>query len=293
MKHNLSQSLILALAISVAITIAIGCEKNPENPNSSEVANVVETIEPQANSGAQEQSSANAPLASDSVSKSEKKSGISTPKSTDDTRSLFDGKTLNEWETIEFGGEGDVEVVDSAIAMEAGVMMTGICLEDEADLPKTNYEISLDARKIDGTDFFLGLTFPVADSHCTLIVGGWGGTLVGLSCINDQDASSNDTAMYKKFEKKQWYKIRLRVEPERITTWIDDEKVIDKNISLRGDTDLCKPLGMCNFMTASEYKNIELRKFEPTASGNESKPETKIQKAASLELSAPAEDDKQ
>lgn len=189
------------------------------------------------------------------------------PEWTSKPQALFDGKSLDGWETIEFGGQGDCETKDNRIELQAGDPFTGISSTRD-DLPKTNYEISLEARKTDGIDFFCGLTFPVADSHCTLIVGGWGGSTVGLSCIDDQDASRNDTCSYLKFEKEQWYKIKVRVQPETIQVWIDDEKVVDKNIkgkkiSLRGDTTLCEPLGLCSFMTVAEYKNIQLRKFAP------------------------------
>jgi hypothetical protein len=179
------------------------------------------------------------------------------PKWTSKPQSLFDGKSLEGWESIEFGGQGDCEIKDKRIELQAGDPFTGISSTRD-DLPKTNY----------GIDFFCGLTFPVADSHCTLIVGGWGGSTVGLSCIDDQDASRNDTCTYLKFEKEQWYKIKVRVQPETIQAWIDDEKVVDKNIkgkkiSLRGDTTLCEPLGLCSFMTVAEYKNIQLRKLAP------------------------------
>ena len=192
---------------------------------------------------------------------------------------LFDGKSLAGWETIEFGGEGTCDLEDGAISLGAGVTMSGISSTRSA-LPQSNYEVSLEARKIDGTDFFCGLTFPVAESHCTLIVGGWGGTLIGLSCIDDADASSNDTASYLKFESEQWYKIRVRVEPDRISAWIDERQVVDENIagkkiSLRGDTDLCRPLGLCNFMTSSQYKNIQVRQFKPNS---ETKPATDSEK---------------
>jgi hypothetical protein len=40
---------------------------------------------------------------------------------------------------------------------------------------------------------------------CTLICGGWGGTLVGLSSIDDLDASENPTATIKEFKEKTWY----------------------------------------------------------------------------------------
>jgi hypothetical protein len=195
----------------------------------------------------------------------QKKKQEPEPKWTSKPKSLFDGKSLEGWETIEFGGQGDCEIKDGRIELQAGDPFTGISSTRD-DLPKTNYEISLEARKTDGIDFFCGLTFPVEESHCTLIVGGWGGSTVGLSCIDDQDASRNDTCSYLKFEKNQWYKIRVRVQPETIQVWIDGEKVVDKNIkgkkiSLRGDTTLCKPMGLCSFMTVAEYKNIKLRKF--------------------------------
>ncbi|MBN2588491.1 MAG: hypothetical protein JXA96_01410 [Sedimentisphaerales bacterium] len=47
-----------------------------------------------------------------------------------------------------------------------------------------SYEITLEAMRVEGSDFFCGLTFPVDENPCTLIPGGWGGTLCGLSCIN-------------------------------------------------------------------------------------------------------------
>lgn len=179
---------------------------------------------------------------------------------------LFDGKSLDGWETIEFGGEGESTTNDGLLAFEAGDPFTGISSTRDS-LPKTNYEVSLEARKMDGVDFFCGLTFPVADSHCTLIVGGWGGATVGLSCIDEKDASSNETCKFMKFEKEKWYKIRVRVEPATISVWIDGEQIVNQNIagrkiSLRGDTDLCKPMGICSFMTVAEYKNIQLRQFK-------------------------------
>lgn len=193
--------------------------------------------------------------------------------------SLFDGKSLEGWDEIEFGGEGDIYTDDGVISFEMGDPFTGIC-SDREDLPQTNYEIELEARKTDGVDFFCGLTFPVDESHCTLILGGWGGDVCGLSCIDDQDASSNDTSTSIVFKKNQWYKIRVRVEPNRIQAWLDDKSIINcdtsgKKISLRGDTTLCEPLGICSFQTLAEYRNIVLRTFKPvvtaTADGAESK----------------------
>lgn len=180
------------------------------------------------------------------------------------TRSLFDGKSLQGWESIEFGGEGDIQVADGEIQMLPGDPLTGICVVDGTDLPKENYEITLKGVKRDGHDFFCGLTFPVKDNFCTLILGGWGGSLVGLSNLDGRDASENGTKVTRKFKKNQWYDIRVRVVPEKITVWIDKEKVIDESIkdrevSIRNDVISTTPLGITNFITESAFKDIKLR----------------------------------
>ena len=37
-------------------------------------------------------------------------------------------------------------------------------------LPKVDYEIELDAMKVNGSDFFVGLTFPYKESHASIIL---------------------------------------------------------------------------------------------------------------------------
>jgi hypothetical protein len=127
-------------------------------------------------------------------------------------KSYFDGQTLNGWVESEFGGENRVRVLDGQIFLEfpagdlAGITRT-------EPVPRMNYEIALKAMRVDGNDFFCGLTFPVGDSCCSLIVGGWGGTIVGLSSFNNMDAANNETTKVMNFEKGQWYDIRVRVTP--------------------------------------------------------------------------------
>ncbi|MBC8352846.1 MAG: DUF1080 domain-containing protein [Planctomycetes bacterium] len=177
---------------------------------------------------------------------------------------LFDGKTLKGWKVTNFGGEGDVEVKDGTILMEFGSSLTGITYAGK--FPKTNYEVSLEAMRVDGNDFFCGMTFPVADSHCSFILGGWGGAVVGLSSIDDRDASENDTTQYKKFESEQWYKIRLKVTPERIEAWIDgkvwvDQDIVGKKISTRTEVNLSKPFGISAYETRSALRKIQFREL--------------------------------
>ena len=179
-------------------------------------------------------------------------------------QSLFDGKTLGDWKKTEFGGEGDVGVSDGHIVLEFGYPMTGITYS--AELPKMNYELQLEAVKLDGDDFFCGLTFPVADAYCSFIVGGWGGSVIGLSSIDGADASENDTTKYRSFKKGQWYRIRVRVEPERIQTWIDDRQVVDQNtkgrkISIRNEVDLSCPLGISAYETKAALRKLQIRKL--------------------------------
>jgi hypothetical protein len=181
---------------------------------------------------------------------------------------LFDGKTLDGWEVTPYGGEGECTVVDNEIHMGEGDPISGINVVDGTELPKNNYEISYSAMKIDGNDFFGSLTFPVNDSHCTLVVGGWGGPVVGLSSIDDQDASENETRTLKKFEKKQWYHIRVRVLPDRISAWFDGEMLIDqpidgRTINVRNEVISSQPLGISSYRTKSAGKNIELQTIEP------------------------------
>ena len=189
------------------------------------------------------------------------------PNASNTAQSLFDGKSLDGWDLIEFGGEGDVEVIDGEIRMYSGDPLTGMRVGEDTELPTSNYEISLKAMKLEGNDFFCAITFPVNDTFCTLVVGGWGGTLVGLSNLDDRDASDNETGLNKKFEKNRWYDIRLQVLPERITAWIDKEKLIDQSIegvevSIRNDVISTTPLGITNFMTSSSLRDIKIRKLD-------------------------------
>ncbi len=145
-----------------------------------------------------------------------------------------------------------------------GEIMTGVNWTN-TPLPTSNYEISLDAIKTDGSDFFCGLTFPVGTNFCSLIVGGWGGGLVGLSSLDGADASENETTKQLYFDVNKWYHIRLEVKLDRIRAWIDKEKVVDvsianKEVSLRpGPIYLSKPFGIAAYETAAGVRDFKLR----------------------------------
>ena len=134
--------------------------------------------------------------------------------------SLFNGKDLTGWKETDYAGRGNVKIKNGELHIENGLVITGVTFTNKMVLPKTNYEMEYEAKKVNGADFFGLLTFPVCDSHASLVTGGWGGAVTGISSINSMDASENDTTVYLKFNKEQWYKFRLRVTPENLSVWM-------------------------------------------------------------------------
>ena len=133
-----------------------------------------------------------------------------------DWQPLFDGKSLKGWKESGYGGGAEPEVENGELRIAMGEGVNGVTLDAKEPPYKVNYEISLEAKKLMGNDFFCGLTFPVKDSHASFIVGGWGGGIVGISSVDHRDASDNETTKARNFQKNTWYEIRLRVTDSKI-----------------------------------------------------------------------------
>lgn len=181
-----------------------------------------------------------------------------------DSGYIFDGKTLSGWEVTNFGPQGPVSVSGGNIILGIGDGCTGITWLKS--FPEINYEVTLEAMRVTGNDFFCGMTFPVGKDPCTLIVGGWGGAVVGLSSINGRDASENETTILREFEQKRWYKIRLQVTGKTIKAWIDDKSIVDfvignKKLSIRPEVELSKPFGIASWNTCAALRNIRVRQL--------------------------------
>ena len=177
---------------------------------------------------------------------------------------LFDGKTLGNWVATNFGGEGNVEIEEGRIVLGFGGDLTGITWKGA--LPRIDYEVKLEARREDGNDFFCGLTFPVNESFCSLILGGWGGTVVGLSSIDGLDASENETSRLMNFDRNQWYSVHLKVMQQRIQAWVDGTKIVDQEltghkIGIRPEVELSRPFGLASWRTRAGLRKISLRKI--------------------------------
>ena len=179
---------------------------------------------------------------------------------------LFDGVTLKNWKATNFGGEGEVEVENGQVILGRGSPLTGVTWTGP-DLPKTNYEVTLDAMRLVGNDFFCGIGFPVGESNASFVAGGWGGATCGISLIDGEPAIENETFTIQTFENKKWYSFCLRVTPEKIEAWLDDFpivdiKIMDRQITIHPAMESSLPFGLTSFMSTAAYRNVKLRKLD-------------------------------
>jgi hypothetical protein len=68
------------------------------------------------------------------------------------------------------------------------------------------------------------------------------------------------------FTNKKWFHIRVRVEPQKIQAWIDEQSVVNldttgKRIGIRLEMESSTPLGIATWNTAAAWKNIQLKKL--------------------------------
>ncbi len=178
---------------------------------------------------------------------------------------LFNGKDLTGWIAAPIPGCGTVNVISNGI-VECGVgdPMSGIAYTNTP--PSMNYELSLEALRAEGSDFFIALTIPVEKSFCTVIIGGWGGCLCGLSSFDYSDASENQWAEGVRLDNNRWYTLRVRVSPGVLQIFLDTDLYTARieyedasRLSLRtGDIEKTKPLGLATYRTRALWRNFTL-----------------------------------
>jgi hypothetical protein len=180
-------------------------------------------------------------------------------------RALFNGRNLDGWHVPDAGafrGRGEVRVADGAIHLDPGRPLTGVAWGGA--FPRSNYEVQAEVRRTAGADFFCGMTFPVGEAHCTWIVGGWGGAVVGLSNVDGASAAANPTTGRRTFETGRWYRLRLRVTDARVACFIDGEPVIDQGraghaFGIWPQQQPCRPFGIAAYLTGSAVRSVVLR----------------------------------
>jgi len=197
--------------------------------------------------------------------KTSRRTELSAANPVNDSSQLFNGKSLDGWEITNFGPQGPVYISGDEIILGMGDGCTGITWKKA--FPRSQYEVSLDAKRIAGNDFFCGITFPVGKNSCSLIIGGWGGATVGLSSIDGKDAAENETTIIRNFDKDKWYHIRLSVTNDFIKSWIDSINVVDlkigtKKLSIRPEVELSRPFGIASWNTTAAIRHIQLKLLE-------------------------------
>jgi hypothetical protein len=196
---------------------------------------------------------------------------------------IFDGKSLGSWKPAEHYKPGPIVVKEGSLLIQRGEgKMSGVVWKGK-ELPKVNYEITFEAQRVDGSDFFVGFTFPIKESPCTLIIGGWGGGLTGFSSIDGSDASENETTGYLEVQNGKWYKVRMRVTEERVDAWVDDKFIggfdhRDRKVDVRLEVEANRPFGFATYQTTAALKNIRLRELSA-----EEKKQSKIEADKALE----------
>jgi hypothetical protein len=182
-----------------------------------------------------------------------------------------------QWVESKFGGDGEVKIKDGVISLGFGDPLTGVRWTGK--FPKNNYEINVEARRTNGFDFFCGLTLPAADQRFSLILGGWGGSLIGISSIAGEDAAHNETMIIRQFEQSRWYKVRVRVTDKKLEAWLDDDNIVDftrddRPLDIRAELEQSVPVGFASFQTIAELRNIRVRELTPVEIAASGKPET-------------------
>lgn len=185
---------------------------------------------------------------------------------------LFAAPHLERWSEATMAHSVGFTRETDRFVLKAGSPMTGVVYRNwQADgLPVIDYAISYEARRVSGPDFFGTVTFPVGsvDRCVSFVLGGWGGSQVGISSIDGYDASENLTGSRQKLENGHWYHIRIEVREKSLQVWLDGRPIIHTNIvgrqlSMRaGEIDRCMPFGFASFRTEAQLRNLRIEKLE-------------------------------
>lgn len=192
--------------------------------------------------------------------------GVEAPKAPEPEPWIV-GNELGDWKPLEAASQAKVSVKDGVLYLGSGDGVSGVVYTGKREIPVVDYELTWEAMKIDGVDFFGAATFPVRDAKTcvTLINGGWGGGVTGISCIDEMSANENNTQSTIGYKDGQWYKFRVLVTAEMMVGYVDDKQIFkvlikDKKVGLRsGDIELCAPFGFATYMTKGAVKNIQFR----------------------------------
>lgn len=166
------------------------------------------------------------------------------------------------WRPFQFGGDGIHRVAEQDLVLEPGAPLTGGTFD--VMLPKERYELQFEAQRLSGIDFFCGLTFPTERGELTLVLGGWGGTVCGLSSLDGSDASDNETRTLRHFPNAREVEVRIRVDGDEVGVWLDGAPFLSahlagKQVAVRAEVEPCRPFGFCCYLVTAKLSRVRWR----------------------------------
>lgn len=182
---------------------------------------------------------------------------------------LLGSEFAHSWEKAGIADEGSFTILHGEIRLQPGRPMTGarFAAWRSLKMPLTDYAIDYQAMRLEGDDFFGTVTFPVDDTHVSLIVGGWGGSVVGISSIDDMDANENTTRGNGVFPNNVWHKVHVEVRDNDLQVWIDSKLFVNVStkghkLGLRpGDIEKCAPFGFASYATHAHIRDVVIRRL--------------------------------
>lgn len=194
------------------------------------------------------------------------------------TIKVFNGKDLKGISILKksyYEDHGKVEVVKGELVINKGLPGSGIAIDPKVikNLPRMNYEVFLEGKRIEGDDFFCGLTFPINQSYCTMILGGWGGGSIGLSNVDSMSAIENETTEFHDFKNNEWYEIHLVVSEKSIKATLNQKGWKEKKslfsidptehkFDIWWEQEPARPFGITTWSTKAAFRKIEIRELK-------------------------------
>ena len=185
---------------------------------------------------------------------------------------LFSPALIQKWDEAKMINSGGIVREADGFTLKDGGPMTGIVFPSwlKDGMPVADYAINYEAIRVSGSDFFGSVTFPVRDENTfvTFVLGGWGGSQVGISCIDGYDASENTTGSSQRFENGKWYRVRIEVRAKELRVLLDGRPIILTNITGRtlnlrgGEIDKCVPFGVATYGTAGRVRNCVVERLK-------------------------------
>ena len=185
-------------------------------------------------------------------------------------RALFNGKDLSGWKLADIWGNGKVEALSNGVvSCGIGKPLTGIAYTNS--FPTMSYEVKMEALRKEGGDFFVAMTLPIETNACTVVIGGWGGGLCGISSIDYMDAAENPYSSGVALTNNVWYTLRVRVTPGLLEVFLNDTLYTAKvtfesssTFSLRAGSDIDKtlPFGLATYATCGLWRNLTVTKLD-------------------------------